>query len=147
MVKKPVKTVQPVKTVKKKTVQKVVVAKSVTRKPASVKKTVASSVTLSSEEMEKMPQSVDVGSEAMESGLPGFEDEIAEEFPPDLDDDMPKDIAEAFDGETGFGALTEDRDNEVTEDDLSEELGTEKYFRDDADTDANLEEDDLSSRW
>ena len=94
-----------------------------------------------------MPQSVDVGPEAMESGLPGFEDDIAEEFSPDLDDDMSKDIAEAFDGGTGFGAMTEDRENEVTEDDLPEELGTEKYFRDDADADTDLEDDNLPRRW
>ncbi len=92
-----------------------------------------------------MPQSVDVGPETLESGLPGFEDDIGEEFSSDLDDDMSKDITEAFDDESGFGAMTEDSDDEVTEDDLPEELGTEKYFREDAD--ADTEEDDRSGRW
>jgi len=54
-----------------------------------------------------------------------------------------KDITEAFDGDADFGAL--ERDDDMAEDDLPEELGTEKFFRDDADT--GLEDDDLSGRW
>ncbi len=88
---------------------------------------------------------MDTGLESLESGLPRFEDDIADEFSSDLDSEMPRDISETFAGDAAFGALAEDRDDDMTEDDLSEELGTEKYFGDDADD--GLEDDDLRRQW